>query len=162
VHSRRLLEVRNLQEPKNDPSESARSDLSRAEIREIIELCVIRGKWHYLYRAVDKHGKTVDFLLRPDRSTAAVQAFFRKALTTRLPQWPRKIALDGYQPSHQALRLLRREDPKRKYFLVRSSQYPNNVIEQDHRAIKRRCAWMTGFSQVTRTALRSSGHFFTG
>ena len=39
----------------------------------------IRGKWNFLYRAVDKHGKTVDFLLRPDRSIAAAQAFFRKA-----------------------------------------------------------------------------------
>jgi transposase-like protein len=44
----------------------------------------VRGKWHYLYRAVDKHGKTVDFLLRPDRGIAAAQVFFRKALTTSL------------------------------------------------------------------------------
>ena len=51
----------------------------------------IRGKWNYLYRAVDKHGKTVDFLLRPDRGIAAAQAFFRKALSTSLPRWPRKI-----------------------------------------------------------------------
>jgi transposase-like protein len=72
----------------------------------------VRGQWHYLYRAVDKYGKTVDFLLRPDRSIAAAQAFFRKALTTSLPRWPRKVTLDGYPPSHQALRLLRREDPK--------------------------------------------------
>ena len=55
----------------------------------------IRGKWGYLYRAVDKHGKTVDFLLRPDRGIAAAQAFFRKALSTSLPRWPRKIRLDG-------------------------------------------------------------------
>jgi transposase-like protein len=40
----------------------------------------IRGRWHYLYRAVDRQGKTVDFLLRPDRGIAAAQAFFRKAL----------------------------------------------------------------------------------
>jgi transposase-like protein len=40
------------------------------------------GKWHYLYRAGDKHGKTVDFLLRPDRGIAAAQAFFRQALIT--------------------------------------------------------------------------------
>jgi transposase-like protein len=45
----------------------------------------------------DKHGKTVDFLLRPDRSIAAAQAFFRKALSTSLPRWPRKITLDGHK-----------------------------------------------------------------
>jgi transposase-like protein len=50
----------------------------------------VRGKWHYLYRAVDKYGKTVDFLLRPDRGIAAAQAFFRKALTTSLLRRPRK------------------------------------------------------------------------
>jgi transposase-like protein len=72
----------------------------------------IRGKWHYLYRAVDKQGKTVDFLLRRDRGIAAAQAFFRKALATNLNRWPRKVTLDGHVPSHQALRLLRREDPK--------------------------------------------------
>ncbi len=104
----------------------------------------IRSKWSYLYRAVDKHGKTVDFLLRPDRGIAAAQAFFRKALSTSLPRWPRKITLDGHLQSHLALRLLRREDPKWKYVEVRSNQYLNNLIEQDHRAIKRRCAAMVG------------------
>jgi transposase-like protein len=104
----------------------------------------IRGKFSYLYRAVDKHGKTVDFLLRPDRGIAAAQAFFRKALSTSLPRWPRKITLDGHLQSHLALRLLRRENPKWKYVEVRSNQYLNNLIEQDHRAIKRRCAAMVG------------------
>jgi len=75
----------------------------------------VRGKWHCLYRAVDKHGKTVDFLLRPDRGIAAIQAFFRKALATCLP---RKMTLDGPTPSHRALRLLRREDPRWKYVRV--------------------------------------------
>jgi transposase-like protein len=98
----------------------------------------IRGKWNYLYRAVDKHGKTVDFLLRPDRGIAAAEAFFRKALSTNLRRWPRKITLDGHLQSHVALRLLRREDPKWKYVEVRSNQHVNNLIEQDHRAIKRR------------------------
>ena len=108
----------------------------------------IRGRWNYLYRAVDKHGKTVDFLLRPDRSVAAAQAFFRKALSRCLPRWPRKITLDGLKQSHLALRLLRREDPKWKYVQVRCSQYLNNLIEQDHRAIKRRCASMGGFQVI--------------
>jgi hypothetical protein len=56
----------------------------------------------------------------------------------------RKITLDGHLQSHMALRLLRREDPKWKYVEVRSNQYLNNIIEQDHRAIKRRCAAMGG------------------
>jgi transposase-like protein len=67
----------------------------------------IRGKWSYLYRAVDKHGKTVDFLLRPDRGIAVAQAFFRKALSTTLPRRPRKITLDGHLQSRMALRKLR-------------------------------------------------------
>jgi len=71
----------------------------------------IKGKWHYLYRAVDKQGKTVDFLLRPDRGIAATQAFFRKALATHAPRVPRKITLDVHVPSHRALWLLRREHP---------------------------------------------------
>jgi transposase-like protein len=117
----------------------------------------VRGKWHFLYRAVDKHGQTVDFLLRPDRSIAAAQAFFRKALSTSLPRWPRKITLDGHKQSHLALRYLRRENPKWTHVLVRSSQYLNNLIEQDHRAIKRRCASMGGFKSFRGAAITLAG-----
>ena len=117
----------------------------------------VGNKWQYFYRAVDKYGKTVNFLLRPDRGIAAAQAFFRKALASSLPRWPRKVTLDGYQPSHQALRLLRREDYKWKYVLVRNNQYLNNIVEQDHRAVKRRCSWMTGFKSVRNAAITLSG-----
>jgi transposase-like protein len=117
----------------------------------------VKGRWHYLYRAVDKQGKTVDFLLRPDRSVAAAQAFFRKALSRYLPRWPRKITLDGLNPSHLALRYLRREDPKWKYVRVRCSQYLNNLIEQDHRAIKRRCASTGGFKSFDSAAITLAG-----
>lgn len=116
-----------------------------------------KGKWHYLYRAVGKHGKTVDFLLRPDRGIAAAQAFFRKALNTSLPRWPRKVTLGGHAPSHIALRLLRREDPKWKYVRVRCCQYLNNIVEQDHRAIKRRCASMAGFKSFRNAAVTLAG-----
>src|ERR1700691_3427754 len=118
----------------------------------------VRGKWNYLYRAVDKHGKTVDFLLRPDRGVAAAQAFFRKALSRCLPRWPRKITLDGLKQSHYALRLLRREDPKWKFVQVRCNQYLNNLIEQDHRAIKRRCASVVGgFKSFASAAIPLAG-----
>jgi transposase-like protein len=71
----------------------------------------IKAKWHYLYRAVDQYGKTVDFLLRRDRGIAAAQAFFRKALVSTLPRVPRKVTLDGHVPSRSALWRLRREHP---------------------------------------------------
>lgn len=111
----------------------------------------------YLYRAVDKFGKTVESVLRPDRGIAAAQAFFRKALAFNLPKWPRKISLDGHVPSHAGLRLLRREDPKWKYVLVRNSQYLNNIVEQDHRAIKRRCHSMLGFKSFRTAAVTLCG-----
>jgi transposase-like protein len=117
----------------------------------------VRGKWHYLYRAVEKRDKTVDFLLRPDRGIAAAQAFFRKAFAISLPRWPSKIALDGHAPSHRALRLLRREDPKSTFVLVRSCPYLNNIVKQDHRAIKRRCASMLGFKSFGNAAIPLAG-----
>ena len=60
----------------------------------------IKGRWTYLYRAVDKAGKTIEFLLRAKRDVASAKAFFRRAFKSqgRLPQ---KITLDGYQASHR-------------------------------------------------------------
>ena len=97
----------------------------------------IAGRWNYLFRAFDKHGKTIDFLLRHARGTAAAQAFFRKALCTTGHHWPKKVTLDGHRPSHLALRYLRREDPKWIKVKVRSSQYLNKVVEQDLEAFYR-------------------------
>ena len=51
----------------------------------------IRGQWHYLYRAVDQHGQTIDFLLRRDRGIAAAQAFFRKALHSNGERFARTV-----------------------------------------------------------------------
>jgi transposase-like protein len=117
----------------------------------------IKAKWHYLYRAVDKHGKSVDFLLRRDRGIAAAQAFFRKALATCAPRVPRKVTLDGHVPSRRALWLLRREHPCWRNVKVRTNKYLNNLIEQDHRAIKRRCASMAGFKSFANAAITLAG-----
>jgi transposase-like protein len=112
----------------------------------------VRGQWCYLYRAVDKRGRTVDFLLREDRGIAAAQAFFRKAFSSHPNRPPRKVTLDGYWPSHRALRLLRREHPAWRGVHARKCAYLNNVVEQDHRAIKARCGTMRGFKSFTRAA----------
>jgi transposase-like protein len=58
----------------------------------------VRGGAHYLYRAVDKHGKTVDSLLCTDRSELAARAFLSKALKTHQPRWPRKVNLSTAMP----------------------------------------------------------------
>ena len=63
----------------------------------------IPGQWFCLYRAVDKQGRMIDFLLRPDRGIAAAQAFFRKAVATNNGRGPRKVTLDGNVPNRRAL-----------------------------------------------------------
>ena len=117
----------------------------------------IKSKWHYLYRAVDKHGKTVDFLLRRDRGIAAAKAFFRKALESTLPRVPRKVTLDGHVPSRRALWLLRKEHPCWRNVKVRSCKYLNNLIEQDHRSVKQRIAVMLGLKQFRNAAVTIAG-----
>jgi transposase-like protein len=116
-----------------------------------------RPKMGYLYRAVDKQGKTVDSLFQTGRGIAAAMAFFRKALAFCAPRWPRKITLDGHKPSHLGLRRLRREDHRWKYVLVRRSQYLNNVVEQDHRAIKGRCRSMLSFKSYRTATITLAG-----
>ena len=115
----------------------------------------VRGGAHYLYRAVDKYGKTVDSLLCVDRSESAARAFFSKALKTHQPRLPRKLNLDGNAASHRALRLLRQENPEWRSVVIRSRRYLNNIVEQDHRAIKRRCAPMLALKSFARRPLRS-------
>ena len=92
----------------------------------------IKGRWTYLYRAVDKEGKTVDFLLRAKRDVAAAKAFFRRAFSAQ-GRLPHKITLDGYQASHRAAKEDLGEHPEGNQCEIRSSKYLNNLIEQDHR-----------------------------
>jgi transposase-like protein len=117
----------------------------------------IRGKNQYLYRAVDRRGKSVDHLLCADRSRDAAQAFFRKTVITCSGQWPRTVNLDGNAASHLALRLLCQEDARWQCVTVRDRRYLNNIIEQDHRAIKGRCASMLGFKSPQTAAVTLSG-----
>jgi len=87
----------------------------------------IKGRWTYLYRAVDKEGKTVDFLLRAKRDVVAAKALFRRAFKSqsRLPQ---KITLDGYQASHRAAREFLEQHQVCARTTIRSSKYLNNLI----------------------------------
>ena len=110
-----------------------------------------------MYRAVDKEGKSVEHLLCADRSREAAQAFFRKAVTTHAAEWPRTVNLDGNMGSHLAVRLLRQEDSRWRSVLLRDRRYLNNIVEQDHRAIKRRGAAMLGFKSFRTAAITLAG-----
>jgi transposase-like protein len=117
----------------------------------------VRGGAHYLYRAVDKYGKTVDSLLCVDRSESAARAFFSKALKTHQPRRPRKVNVDGNTATHRALRLLGQENPDWRSVVIRSRRYLNNIVEQDHRAIKRRCAPMLALKSFRTAAITLAG-----
>jgi transposase-like protein len=117
----------------------------------------IRGGAHYLYRAVDKYGKTVDSLLSADRSESAARAFFCKALKTHQPRRPHKLNLDGNAATHRALRMLMQENPEWRSVEIRSRRYLNNIVEQDHRAIKRRCAPMLALKSFRTAAITLAG-----
>ena len=117
----------------------------------------VRGGPHYLYRAVDKRGKSIASLLRPDRGMHAAQEFFRTAVAVNRFRWPTTVNLDGNAATHRALRLLGDEDPKWKPVVVRCCRYLNNIVEQDHRAIKRRCASILGLKSFSTAAITFAG-----
>jgi transposase-like protein len=101
----------------------------------------VRGQWKYLYRAVDTAGNTVDFLLRAHRDKAAARRYFEKAIDRNGE--PETITVDKSGANLAALEALNADRPTP--IKVRQSKYLNNVVEQDHRAIKRIIKPMMGF-----------------
>jgi transposase-like protein len=101
----------------------------------------IKGKWAYLYRAVDKEGNTVDFLLTPTRDRDAAGAFLHKAIRTQ--GLPEKITIDQSGSNTAAITHYNRTHKTR--IALRQCKYLNNIIEQDHRAVKRKVRPMLGF-----------------
>jgi transposase-like protein len=114
----------------------------------------VRGRWVYLYWAVDKAGRPDDFFLSRTRDVNAAKTFLRSAMkNTRTPT---KITLDAYAASHRAVREMKAgELPQR--VRVRSSQYLNNLIEQDHGRVKQRIRPMLGFKRFDNAAATISG-----
>lgn len=101
----------------------------------------VNGQWKYLYRAVDKEGATIDFLLRARRDTAAATLFFEKAM--RQNGDPEKITMDKSGANKAAMdRINQKRDAPIE---VRQVKYLNNIIDQDHRFIKRVTKPILGF-----------------
>ena len=113
----------------------------------------VRGQWKYLYRAVDKAGNTVDFLLRAHRDKAAARRYFEKSIEQNGE--PETVTIDKSGANLAALDALNaeRETPIK----IRQNKYLNNVFEQDHRAIKRRIRPMLGFKNFRCARILLSG-----
>ncbi|WP_087881908.1 IS6 family transposase [Caballeronia mineralivorans] len=101
----------------------------------------VRGQWKFLYRAVDKAGNTVDFLLRAHRDQAAARRYFEKAIDRNGA--PETVTMDKSRANLATLLAINteRETPMK----VRQVKYLNNIVGQDHRAIKRRTRPMMGY-----------------
>ena len=101
----------------------------------------IKGKGAYLYRAVDKEGHTIDFLLTPTRDRDAAEAFLHKAIRTQ--GLPEKITIDKSGSNTAAI--MHYNQTHKTDIVMRHSKYLNNLVEQDHRAVKRLTRPMLGF-----------------
>ncbi len=115
----------------------------------------VKGEWMYLYRAVDKAGKTVDFYISCKRDVNAAKAFLRQAMKGQ--RVPTKITLDAYAASHRAVAELKDSGELPKRVIVRSSKYLNNLIEQDHRRVKQRLRPMLGLKSFATAAVVIGG-----
>jgi IS6 family transposase len=98
----------------------------------------VKGKWVYLYRAVDSEGATIDFLLSAKRDAEAAERFLTKALGGENHPAPRVINTDKHAAYRPAIAVLQAVGDLTDNCQHRPVQYLNNILEQDHRAIKRR------------------------
>ena len=118
----------------------------------------VKGKWMYLYRAIDKHGKTLDFMLSKRRDKAAARLFFRRAIETN--GLPSRIVIDksganleGLQRINVGLKFSR---TKQRIEILRV-KYLNNIVEQDHRFIKKITRPTLGFKAFHSAAATLAG-----
>jgi len=107
----------------------------------------VKGRWCYLCRAIDSAGATIDFLLSALRDANAAQRLFRKALRDLSHPQPRVINTDLAPIYGSAIADLKKQRALRSRCRHRPVQYLNNIIEQDHRAIKRRVKGKQGFRE---------------
>jgi len=113
----------------------------------------VKGQWKFLYRAVDKEGNTVDFLLRAHRDKAAARRYFEKAIDQNGA--PETVTVDKSGANLAALEALNAE--RTTPIKIRQNKYLNNIIEQDHRAIKRIIRPTLGFKNFRCARITLSG-----
>jgi transposase-like protein len=111
----------------------------------------VGGQWKYLFRAVDKYGRLIDFMLLDRRDTRAAHSFLGKAVKTMCNWPPHSITTDKLGSYPKAIRRLQREGKLSQDTEHRTSKYLNNIIEADHGGLKRMIRPTRGF-QTMRTA----------
>ena len=105
----------------------------------------VKSEWKYFYRAVDSTGDTIDFMLSAKRNRKAAKRFFKNALNSNHNQIPRVITVDKNPAYPPAIDELKNDKILPKNVGIRQIKYLNNIIEQDHRSIKRIVNPMLGF-----------------
>ena len=113
----------------------------------------IKGQWKYLYRAVDRDGQTIDFLLTAHRDKKAALRFFKKVVLAH--GLPDKVTIDKSGANTAAIAALQEETGHA--IEIRQSKYLNNLVEQDHRAVKRIVRPRLGFQSFRSTRVTRSG-----
>ena len=109
----------------------------------------VKGEDKYLYRAVDSTGQTIEFLLTAKRDAAAAQRFFREALSSPGNPVPRVINVDKNRAFPPAVEGLNAEDILPRRVRLRQCKYLNNVVEQDHRTVKKRTWLAKGYGSFS-------------
>ncbi|WP_231373273.1 IS6 family transposase [Bacillus sp. 37MA] len=113
----------------------------------------VKGQWMYLYRAADSKGNTIDFHLSKTRDYKAAKRFFKKALRSFHVSKPRVITVDKNPAYPLAIKALQETKSMPSGMQLRQKKYLNNIVEQDHRFIKKRVRSMLGLKSF-RTAKR--------
>jgi IS6 family transposase len=106
----------------------------------------VKGQEKYLYRAVDSAGQTIDFLLTAKRDASAAKRFFQKVFSLAVNPIPRVINVDKNPAYPAAIRALKQEGTLPHRVRLRQCKYLNNVIEQDHRLVKKRTWLAKGYN----------------
>ena len=115
----------------------------------------VNGAWVYLYRAVDSLGNTIEFLLRKHRDTAAAKAFFRRAF--KYNGHPDKVTIEKSGSNISALKAANKELVEDKQIEAQRVKYLNNIVEQDHRFIKKQTKTMLGFKSFRSAKITITG-----
>jgi len=118
----------------------------------------VKGEWVYLYRAVDATGQTIDFLLSPERDAAAARRFFRKALKQSHTVNPRTITVDKNAAYPIALKTMKQGGELWRFAKLRQVKVLNNIVEQDHRRIKRLVRPGLGFKSFVSASQTIAGY----